>query len=93
MKVILEEKGEFQIPNEFLLDPMNRGDKIEPATIDEKGHTYIGEWKNGKKHGIGKCYYKKYGENSSNYYFGLWKNGVKEGLGRIIYNDGEYYEG
>ena len=70
---------------------MNRGDKIEPAKIDESGNTYIGEWKNGKKHGVGKCYYKDEREGGPNYYFGLWKDGVHEGIGRMIYNKGSYY--
>ena len=78
----LVEIGEYQIPNEFLLDFENRGDSIEPAKIDEKGDTYFGEWKNGTKHGVGKIYYKEERELYGRYYFGLWKDGVRVGVGR-----------
>lgn len=38
------------------------------------GDKYDGDFKNNKKHGIGRLIYKEKGE-----YYGLWENGLKHG--------------
>ena len=56
-------------------------------TVDNEG-TYIGERKNGKKHGRGKMTY-----SSGSVYIGNWKNDKKEGQGRMDYSSGSNYVG
>jgi hypothetical protein len=49
---------------------------------------YIGEFKNGKRHGCGRYEWK-----NGNYYDGSWKYGNREGYGRFDWSDGAYYVG
>jgi hypothetical protein len=49
---------------------------------------YVGEWKNGNKHGRGNC---SFADGSR--YEGEWKSGSQHGQGARIYPDGARYEG
>ena len=57
--------------------------------IYEDGEYYIGQWKNGLKHGKGILYNK----NGNIIYEGDYVNGKKEGNGKFILESGEYYIG
>ena len=60
----------------------------------EGGAIYIGQWKNGAKHGKGKQVafsYKIWSDGSI--YEGYSKNGMANGKGRLIHADGDVYEG
>ena len=54
----------------------------------EDGSVYVGEVKDGKRHGRGTYTYSD-GEK----YEGEWKDGKEEGRGTYTYPDGEKYEG
>ena len=49
---------------------------------------YIGQVKNGKRHGVGRLCH-----NSNGLYEGEFKNGQIHGYGRFLYNNFVYYEG
>ncbi|MEE2983404.1 MAG: hypothetical protein VX929_08935 [Pseudomonadota bacterium] len=49
---------------------------------------YVGEHKDGKRHGQG-----TYANNDGRIYVGEWKDGVEDGQGRITYPDGSQYVG
>ena len=53
------------------------------------GCYYIGQFKNGKRHGKGTIYYK----NGNIMYEGDFVNNKKEGYGKIILKNGQYYIG
>lgn len=54
-----------------------------------EGHAiYIGQWKNGNKHGKGKQIW-----SDGSIYEGFSKNGMANGKGRLIHADGDVYEG
>ena len=55
----------------------------------EDGEYYIGQWKNGLKHGKGIYYYK----NGNIKYDGDFVNDKYEGNGKYIWEDGQYYIG
>jgi len=55
----------------------------------ENSMYYIGQWKNGFKHGKGTLYYKK----NSILYQGDFEDDKYNGKGKIIDNDGSYYIG
>ena len=55
----------------------------------EDGQYYLGEFKNGLKHGKGKLFYK----NGNIEYEGDFLEGKFEGEGKYIYENGDYYEG
>ena len=57
--------------------------------IWENGQYYIGQWKNGKKHGKGIIYYK----DGTIMYEGDFINDKKEGNGKFIWKNGKYYIG
>ena len=57
--------------------------------IWENGQYYIGQWKNGKKHGKGIIYYK----DGTIMYEGDFVNDKKEGNGKFIWKNGKYYIG
>ena len=57
--------------------------------IYEDGTYYIGEFKNGMRHGKGIYYYKDGKIN----YDGEYINDTQEGNGKMILEDGEYYIG
>ncbi|MDQ0885722.1 hypothetical protein QFZ81_000810 [Paenibacillus sp. V4I9] len=71
---ILEYEGEFV------------NDKFEGYGI-HYFKDYIGEWKNGEKHGKGQDY-RRYLE-----YEGVFVGGVREGYGRLFISDRQIYEG
>ena len=54
----------------------------------ESGNRYEGDWKNNKKHGIGKMKYINVGE-----YQGYWENGHRHGEGIFTYANGDVYSG
>ena len=56
--------------------------------IYENGDKYIGQFKNGKKHGKGKMFY-----SDKNYYDGEWFNDLKMGQGKLTLANGDIYEG
>eukprot|EP00741_Cyanophora_paradoxa_P004025 tig00000754_g3910.t1 len=47
------------------------------------GDRYVGEWREGKKHGRGSLYY---GDGYSSY-VGEWREGTQNGRGRFVYGD------
>lgn len=58
--------------------------------ISPSGNKYVGEWKNGKKHGKGICIYSG-GEET---YDGDWENGTWNGQGTHTYAGGlNFYKG
>jgi len=54
----------------------------------ETGMIYIGQWKNGKKHGKGVQIWP-----DGSRYDGFFENGLANGRGRLIHADGDVYEG
>ena len=59
----------------------------------DKG-VYVGEKKDGKRHGKGTLTYtKKEKHKVTAKYEGEWKNGKKDGQGKFLYNMGDTYEG
>ena len=52
------------------------------------GAYYIGEWKDGCRHGYGEYYY-----NNGDVYKGNWVSAYMEGQGTMIYNDGTVKSG
>ena len=52
------------------------------------GDRYVGFWKNGTKHGLGKCYFQDKGE-----YTGFWIAGRREKFGIMNLADGDKYCG
>lgn len=52
------------------------------------GIKYLGEYKEGLKHGHGKITY-----SDLEYYEGDWKDGRYEGIGKELIADGTIYEG
>ena len=57
--------------------------------IEKEGEYYIGEFKNGLKHGKG----KEYRKSGVLIYEGDFVNGKREGTGKLIYTNGSYYVG
>ncbi len=57
--------------------------------IYESGDSYNGNWKDGKRHGIGSLYLR----NDGSTYEGEWKNGVPDGIGTITFKDGKIQKG
>ena len=54
----------------------------------ENGDRYDGEWKQNKKHGMGKYKFAK-----GDYYEGTFEDGLKHGEGTYRYPNGDIYEG
>ncbi|KAL4430533.1 hypothetical protein ABPG74_005458 [Tetrahymena malaccensis] len=54
----------------------------------ENAAVYIGQWKNGQRHGRGKQYW-----NDGSFYEGYWRDNMANGKGRLIHADGDVYEG
>lgn len=93
--------GEIKITNQSVLNALKKyGEYQLPVKQECETYTtleayqfpneaiYVGQWKNGKRHGLGKQYYK-----DGSYYFGYWENNMTNGLGRLIHADGDIYEG
>ena len=79
---------------DIILDIMN-SKKIEEPNSDEikekiyeNGDKYLGQFKNGKKHGKGKMFY-----SDKSYYDGDWFNDLKMGHGQLTLANGDKYEG
>ena len=49
---------------------------------------YEGYFVNGKRHGVGSCFWK-----DGSKYFGEWSDGVRKGRGKYTFANGDYYEG
>ena len=61
-------------------------ERVEIGTYYFKnGDRYIGELKNGEKHGKGEYYYSL----SKNTYIGDWENDIKHGEGTLFLSDGK----
>ena len=60
--------------------------------IWENGSRYIGEWKDGKKHGQGK-YTSADDNGEGDKYIGEFKDDKKHGQGKYIWPNGDEYEG
>ena len=60
--------------------------------IWENGSRYVGEWKDGKKHGQG-TYISGKGVGEGDKYVGEFKGGFKNGQGKYTFKDGFGYEG
>ena len=58
----------------------------------ENGSSYVGEWKDGKKHGQG-TYTSGKGEGEGDKYVGEFKGGFKNGHGEYIWSNGDEYVG
>ncbi len=56
--------------------------------VESPTQWYIGKWKNGKRHGLGKMFY----EDGSKY-DGWWAHDQKDGEGTLVYADGSKYVG
>jgi len=54
----------------------------------ENGTKYMGEWKDGKRHGQGNMTY-----HDGSKFVGKWKDGKKHGQGTFIYYNGRKYVG
>jgi len=54
----------------------------------KSGSVYLGQWKNGQKHGRGKLAWE-----DGSLYEGQWVNNMSNGKGRLIHSDGDVYEG
>jgi hypothetical protein len=54
----------------------------------ENSAVYIGQWRNGLRHGRGKQIW-----NDGSVYEGYWKNNMASGKGRLIHADGDVFEG
>ena len=79
---------------DIIINMMNSNNKQEvnsDETIEkiyENGDKYIGQFKNGKKHGKGKMFY-----SDKNFYDGEWFNDLKNGQGQQTFANGDVYEG
>ena len=60
--------------------------------IWENGSRYVGDWKDGKKHGQGTYTYGK-GQGEGDKYVGEFKGGFKNGQGKYIWSNGDKYVG
>lgn len=49
---------------------------------------YCGEWKDGKRHGYGKCIWP-----NGTWYHGRWENDTRKGQGKLVWRGGGYYVG
>ena len=49
------------------------------------GATYVGEWVNGCREGLGTFTWSKFGPASGKSYEGQWKNNKRHGKGKMIY--------
>jgi len=93
------EVGQFS----FKPKPSTAGSRLPPCLFDqpteiwtncfatatfENGANYIGEWKQGKRHGQG-----TYNYASSDKYVGGWKDGKRQGQGAYTYSNGARYVG
>ena len=64
------------------------------TTTYASGDKYVGEWRNGKKHGQGTYTFPRGSKNAfCCKYVGEWKNGIPNGLGIHTYADGRVQEG
>ena len=77
------------IPTLFLFSVLSSQGNDSPKDIIEYGFNYTGDFKDGKRHGIGKYVYPNGGT-----YEGDWVNDIREGEGTLTYdNDRKTYVG
>jgi len=73
-----------------IYDPENTqtafGSSQKTVSVGES--KYEGEWKDGKKDGVGRMWW-----HNGDRYLGDWKNDAKEGYGFMIWENGDHYEG
>ena len=79
----------FKWKKKYEGDYINDGYEGNGKYIGENGECYIGQWKNGLKHGKGTIYYS----NGKIKYEGDYINDKYEGNGKYIYDNDEYYIG
>lgn len=85
-----EKEPENTIETEVTLVMQEYGYNGLGTYISPSGNKYVGEWKNGKKHGKGICTYND-GEET---YEGDWENGTWNGQGTHTYAGGlDFYQG
>ena len=58
----------------------------------ESGDEYVGEWKDGKRHGLGTYTYAS-GEFAGDKYVGEWKDSNQHGQGTYTFADGTVEKG
>ena len=80
---ILSRLGEFKYTEDETKDPY-----LGPYEICGNGAIYIGQWKDGKRHGRGTQIWP----NGARFE-GHWKNDKAQGKGRFIHENGDVYEG
>jgi len=68
------------------------GEETGVLYLWENGTKYMGEWKDGKKHGQG-TYTSGKGEGEGDKYVGEFKGGFKNGHGKYIWSNGDEYVG
>ena len=77
----------------LLFSPLfGQSKKSDLLYILENGSRYVGEWKDGKKHGRG-TYTSGKGEGEGDKYVGEFKDGKKHGQGTCIKPEGRKYVG
>lgn len=84
-------KKSYDKCGEFVYDQDTDEDKtlpkLGPYEFDNSA-IYVGQWKNGQRHGRGKQYW-----SDGSFYEGYWRNNMANGKGRLIHADGDVYEG
>lgn len=81
--------GELRRARSRALLPLGDSDGAEQATNTfYNGDKYVGDTKDGRRHGYG-CYYYSSGDT----YKGMWVHGKQEGQGLYIYGNGDRYDG
>lgn len=60
----------------------NFGTLRKPTENDTFHRTYIGDWKENKRHGEGWCYFR-----NGNIYLGFWQENHRNGIGIMWYNE------
>ena len=78
--------GEYKYP--VADDSASAHPILEPYEIVENGAIYIGQWREGKRHGRGTQIW-----SDGSRHDGYWENNKANGKGRIIHADGDVYEG
>ncbi len=69
MRRTLEKLGEYVPPQATSADQLGSV-KLDPFVFTNQS-IYVGEWRNGARHGVGKQYWQ-----DGSYYYGYWKNNM-----------------
>ena len=83
----VEKEPENTIETEVTLVMQEYGYDGLGTYISENGNKYVGEWKNGKKHGYGTLTFKDSKGSPDGGYIGEWKNGKFHGHGTYTFKD------